>query len=128
MEPTKNNKNATKQKKIEIKTIIDDIRQLIETYGSNHDEKIMNTLKKRLKKMKIYGVMKKMMILKMQKNCIRSLNIFKDKIFGEYQQNKKDSTTFIKTPGWINNKKCTINPQNKDNKCFQYPIVLSLLH
>ena len=128
MEPTKNNKNATKQKKIEIKTIIDDIRQLIETYGSNHDEKIMNTLKKRLKKMKIYGVMKKMMILKMQKNCIRSLNFYKDKIFGEYQQNKKDSTTFIKTPGWINNKKCTINPQNKDNKCFQYPIVLSLLH
>ena len=64
MESTKNNKNATEQKKLEIKTIIDDIRQLIGTYGSNHDEKTMNTVKKRLKKMKIYGVMKKMMILK----------------------------------------------------------------
>ena len=26
--------------------------------------------------------------------------------------------TFIETPKWIKNKKCTINPQNKDNKCF----------
>ena len=43
MESTKCNKSLTKQKKLEIKTIIDDIRQLIETYGSNHDEKIMNT-------------------------------------------------------------------------------------
>ena len=31
------------KKKVEIKTIIDDIRQLIETYGSNHDENLMNT-------------------------------------------------------------------------------------
>ena len=47
MESTKNNKNATEQKKLEIKTIIDDIRQLIGTYGSNHDEKTMNTVKKK---------------------------------------------------------------------------------
>ena len=26
------------------------------------------------------------------------------------------------------NKKCTINPQNKDNKCFQYSITVSLFH
>ena len=36
--------------------------------------------------------------------------------------------TFIESPDWIKNKKCTINPQNKDNKCFQYSIILSLYH
>ena len=40
----------TKQKKLEIKTIIDDIRKLIEAYGSNHDEKTINTLKRSIKK------------------------------------------------------------------------------
>ena len=25
-------------------------------------------------------------------------------------------------------KKCTINPQNDDNKCFQYAVTLSLYH
>ena len=39
-----------------------------------------------------------------------------------------NSTPFIKTPEWIKNKKCTINPQNKDNKCFQYSITVSLYH
>ena len=34
--------------------------------------------------------------------------------------------TFIESPGWIKNKKCTINPQNKDNKCFQYTVIISL--
>ena len=36
--------------------------------------------------------------------------------------------TFIKTPGWIKNKYCTISPKNNDNKCFQYSITLSLYH
>ena len=36
--------------------------------------------------------------------------------------------TFIETPERIKNKKCTINPQNKYNKCFQYSITLSLYH
>ena len=53
-------------------------------------------------------------------NCLRSLNFYKDKFFGEYHQSKKDDTTFIKTTDQIKNKKCTINPQNKDNQCFQY--------
>ena len=26
--------------------------------------------------------------------------------------------TFVESPDWIKNKKCTINPENKDNKCF----------
>ena len=61
-------------------------------------------------------------------NCISSLKFYKTKFFGEYQQSKKDNSTFIDTPEWINNKKCTINPQNKDNKCFQYSITLSLFY
>ena len=37
-----------------------------------------------------------------------------------------DDSTFIETPDQIENKKCTINPQNKDNKCFQYSIITYL--
>ena len=36
--------------------------------------------------------------------------------------------TFIESPDWIRNKKCTINPQNKDNKCFQYSATIPLYH
>ena len=36
--------------------------------------------------------------------------------------------TFIESPDWIKNKKCTINPQNKDNKCFQYSVIICLHH
>ena len=36
--------------------------------------------------------------------------------------------TFVESPDWIKNKKCTINPQNKDNKCFQCFIIVSLYH
>ena len=36
--------------------------------------------------------------------------------------------TFTESPDWIKNKKRTINPQNKDNKCFQYSIIISLYH
>ena len=37
-----------------------------------------------------------------------------------------NNPTLIETPEWIKNKKFTINPQNKDNKCFQYSIIVSL--
>ena len=40
----------------------------------------------------------------------------------------KNESTSIETPGRIKNKQCTINPQNKDNKCFQYSIVISTHH
>ena len=38
------------------------------------------------------------------------------------------SNTFIESPEWIKTKKCTINSQNKDNKCFQYSITIALNH
>ena len=45
-----------------------------------------------------------------------------------YTQKAIDDCAFIDTPEWIKNKKSTINPQNKDNKCFQYSVTLSLYH
>ena len=32
----------------------------------------------------------------------------------------------IKSPEWVLNKRATINPKNKDNKCFQYSITVAL--
>ena len=35
--------------------------------------------------------------------------------------------SYIMSPDWIANKKATINPKNeKDNKCFQWPIIAGL--
>ena len=31
-----------------------------------------------------------------------------------------EDSIFAESPEWIKNKKCTIYPQNNDNKCFQY--------
>ena len=40
----------------------------------------------------------------------------------------KRGKSYIKSPEWILNKRATINPKNKDNKCFQYPITVALNH
>ena len=40
----------------------------------------------------------------------------------DYTPKTIDDSTFIETPDQIKNKKCTINQQNKDNKCFQYSV------
>ena len=37
--------------------------------------------------------------------------------------------SYINSPDWIENKKATINPQNKkDDKCFQYALTVALNH
>ena len=33
-------------------------------------------------------------------------------------------SSYIKCDEWLKNKGTTINPKNKDNKCFQYGIIL----
>ena len=38
------------------------------------------------------------------------------------------STAYIQSLQWSTSKKCTINPQNKDNRCFQYSITIALNH
>ena len=42
--------------------------------------------------------------------------------------NLKRGKSYIKSPEWILKKRATINPKNKDNKCFQYPITVALNH
>ena len=34
--------------------------------------------------------------------------------------------SYIESPKWLNNKKCTVNQKNNDNKCFQYATTLAL--
>ena len=128
MESTKCKRDVILNKKSEIKTTIDDIRQLIETYGSNHDEKTVNTFKRIFKKEENLWCNEEDDIIEDLSNCIGSLNNLKSKYFGEYQSNEFDSNTFTESPDWIKNKKSTINPQDKDSKCFQYSIILSLYH
>ena len=34
--------------------------------------------------------------------------------------------SYIESPKWLKDKKCTINQKNTDNKCFQYATILAL--
>ena len=45
-----------------------------------------------------------------------------------HKANLKRGKSYIKPPEWILNKRATINPKNKDNKCFQYSITVALNH
>ena len=36
--------------------------------------------------------------------------------------------SYVKAPEWVINKRATMNPKNKDNKCFQYSITVALNH
>ena len=45
-----------------------------------------------------------------------------------HKTNLKRGKSYIKSPEWILNKRATINPKNKDNKCFQYSITAALNH
>ena len=40
----------------------------------------------------------------------------------------KRGISYIKSSKWVINKRATINPKNKDNKCFQYSITVALNH
>ena len=40
----------------------------------------------------------------------------------------KRGKSYIKSPEWVANKKAVINPKNKDNRCFEYSIVIALHH
>ena len=45
-----------------------------------------------------------------------------------HKRNLKRGRSYIKSPEWISTKRATINPKNKDNKCFQYSITVALNH
>ena len=38
----------------------------------------------------------------------------------------KRGKSYMKSPEWVVNKRATINPKNKDSKCFQYSITVAL--
>ena len=40
--------------------------------------------------------------------------------------NFKRSGSYIDSPDWIKKKKATINPKNRDDKCFQYTANVAL--
>ena len=42
--------------------------------------------------------------------------------------NKNNKNTYVETPICIKSKKAVLNPENNDNKSFQYSITLSLYH
>ena len=57
--------------------------------------------------------------------------IFESVDFLSYSVHKiglKKGKSYIKSPEWVLNKRATINPKNKDNKCFQYSITVALNH
>ena len=45
-----------------------------------------------------------------------------------HKTNLKRGKSYIKSPEWVLNKRATINPKNKYNKCFQYSITVALNH
>ena len=40
----------------------------------------------------------------------------------------KRGKSYIKFPEWIVNKRAAINSKNKDHKCFEYSIIITLHH
>ena len=49
-------------------------------------------------------------------------------VYRIHKTSLKRGKSYIKSPEWILNKRATINPKNKDNKCFQYSITVALNH
>ena len=43
-----------------------------------------------------------------------------------HKVNFKRGGSYIDSPGWIKNRKATINPKNEDDKCFQYEATVAL--
>ena len=45
-----------------------------------------------------------------------------------HKQSLKRGKSYEKSPEWVINKRATINPKDKDNKCFQYSVTIRLNH
>ena len=48
--------------------------------------------------------------------------------YNVHKTSLKRRKSYIKSPEWLINKRATINPKNKDNKCFQYSTTVALNH
>ena len=49
-------------------------------------------------------------------------------VYRSHKARLKRERSYIKFLEWILNKRATINPKNKDNKCFQYSVTVALNH
>ena len=48
--------------------------------------------------------------------------------FSFHKISLKRVKSYIKSSEWVLNKRATVNPKNKDNKCFQYSMTVALNH
>ena len=48
--------------------------------------------------------------------------------YSSHKISLKRGKSFIKSPEWVTNERATINPNYKDNKCFQYSVTVALNH
>ena len=42
-----------------------------------------------------------------------------------HETSLKRGKSYIESPGWLKNKRATVNPENNDNNCFQYAVALN---
>ena len=93
-----------------------------EIRSGNETNEIINTLIKSF----LSNYLEEEKILRSGSNFVfESVNLLTYHI---HKTRLKRGKSYIKSPEWILNKRATINPKNKDNKCFQYSITAALNH
>ena len=93
-----------------------------EIRSGNETNEIINTLIKSF----LSNYLEEEKILRSGSNFVfESVNLLTYHI---HKTRLKRGKSYIKSPEWILNKRATINPKNKDNKCFQYSITVALNH
>ena len=119
-------------KKAEIAEIVNIFKQNLQLKSSEMNERQLKIFKKCIERNeKILNNKEETDIeyINEQLNTIKkAFDSFCDMYNIDHTPKNSDTSTFIKTPDQMKNKRCTINPQNKDNKCFQYSVTLSLYH
>ena len=126
--------NKISSKKTEITTIVKKFKEILDLHSDKITERDLKISKKCVKtKEDLVNDKDETDIEYLTCNCNNIGGVFKGfclryNIDHELKKLTINYSTFVETLKWINNKKCTINPQNNDNKCFQYSVTLSLYH
>ena len=126
--------NKISSKKTEITTIVKKFKEILDLHSDKITERDLKISKKCVKtKEDLVNDKDETDIEYLTCNCNNIGGVFKGvclryNIDHELKKLTINNSTFVETLKWINNKKCTINPQNNDNKCFQYSVTLSLYH
>ena len=126
--------NKVSSKKTEITTIVKKFKEILDLHSDKITERDLKISKKCVKtKEDLVNDKDETDIEYLTCNCNNFGGVFKGaclryNIDHELKKLTINNSTFVETLKWINKKKCTINPQNNDNKCFQYSVTLSLYH